>query len=58
MARHDAARQASRYVSQLEEAMVPAGYKLKVPEEYSNLPQLQVRPSVISSVGEALGRVD
>lgn len=37
-------RQASRYVSQLQELMVPAGYKVKVPDEYKNLPQLEVRP--------------
>lgn len=35
-------KQASRYVSELEEMMVPADYRVKVPEEYSNLPQLQV----------------
>lgn len=35
-------QQASRDVSALQELMVPANYKLKVPEEYSKLPQLQV----------------
>lgn len=35
-------QQASRDVSALQELMVPANYKVKVPEEYSKLPQLQV----------------
>lgn len=38
--------QASRSVSELQELMVPAGYRVKVPQEYNNLPQLQGRAEV------------
>jgi len=37
---------ASRSVTELQELMVPAGYTLKVPEEFSYLPQLQGRAEV------------
>lgn len=37
---------ASRAVTEVEELMVPAGYTVSVPEEFSNLPQLQGRAEV------------
>ncbi len=38
--------QAARYVSELQELMVPAGYSVKVPEEFNALPRLQGRAEV------------
>lgn len=36
----------AKQVGQIEEQMVPAGYKAKVPDEYSDLPQLEGRATV------------
>ncbi|EWM29410.1 peptidyl-prolyl cis-trans isomerase [Nannochloropsis gaditana] len=46
---------ASRAVTEVEELMVPAGYTVSVPEEFSNLPQLQGRAEVdmVLKKGEA-----
>lgn len=42
-------------VGQLEEQMVPAGYKALVPDEYNDLPQLQGRATVEMNFKKADG---